>query len=77
VKNIIERNEPYYFVETMSQLWGNYQRFIFAHDFVIEKLKGFYETLYKMPVAKDYSKDGSAEVTLIPVIAVNELKKCF
>ncbi len=51
---MIERNEPYYFVEQMNEIWANYQRFVFAHDFIVDKLKQFYETFYKMSIAKNY-----------------------
>lgn len=53
-KNMIERNDPYFFVEQMNELWGNYQRFVFAHDFIVDKLKQFFETFYRMANAKNF-----------------------
>lgn len=36
----------------MSEVWGNFQRFVFAHDFIVDRLKQFFEGLYKMSNAK-------------------------
>ena len=70
-----ERNDPYFFVEQMNEIWANYQRFVFAHDFIVDKLKQFFETFYKMGAAKNFERDG--EVVGVSVIGVNELKKYF
>lgn len=51
---MIDRNDPYFFVEQMNELWGNYQRFVFAHDFIVDKLKQFFETFYRMANAKNF-----------------------
>ena len=53
----------------MNEVWDNYQRFVFAHDFIVDKLRQFYETFSKMSVAKNYDRDG--EVIGIPAIGVN------
>lgn len=39
-------------------MWSNYQRFVFAHDFIVDKFRLFYETFYKMAIAKNYEQNG-------------------
>lgn len=42
---------------------------MFAYEFVVDKLKVYYETFYKLPVAKNYHQYG--EVVGVATIAVN------
>ena len=70
VKSVIgQRKDPYIFVEVMTEIWANYQRYIFAHDFVMDKLRQTFLTFYKMGNAKDFACKG--EIVAIPIIAVN------
>ena len=56
-------------------MWSNYQTLFFAHDFIVDKFRLFYEAFYKMAIAKNYEQNG--QVIAISVIDVNELKKRF
>lgn len=42
------------FVTTVSQCWADFQRLVYALNFVCDKLDSFFDTFYKMQTAKNY-----------------------
>lgn len=80
--SVIKNKDSHNFVFVLNEVWGNYQRFVFAHEFACDKIRQFFETFPKMNNARDfvYSVGKAAqaeEVVHISIIAVNELKKYF
>mgnify|MGYP006975240971 CR=1 FL=1 len=42
----------------MNDIWSNFQRFTFAHDFVVEKFRQYFETFHKINDAKKFADQG-------------------
>ncbi len=64
-----------HFVNVINEVWSNYQRFVFAHQFVCDKYNQFFETFHKMGNSQNYTKE--KEVLSVSSLAVYELKKYF